>query len=85
MVSAKRRKATRRVHPEKTTTNWPLLLGIAAIGVVILFALLALSLREPAVATLEEYCQDNPGRCIAKGPADAPVTIVDPENGFAPK
>jgi protein-disulfide isomerase len=65
------------VHPEKSTTNWPVLVGIAAIGVVLLFTLLALSLREPEVVTLEEYCQDNPGRCIAKGQADAPVTIVE--------
>jgi protein-disulfide isomerase len=76
MVSAKRHKATRRVRQEKES-NWRLLLGIAAIGVLLLFALLALSLREPAIATLEEYCQDNPGRCILKGAADAPVTIVE--------
>jgi protein-disulfide isomerase len=77
MVSAKRRKAVRRVHEEKPATNWPILIGIAAIGVILLFALLALSLREPQVATLEKYCQDNPDRCVAKGPADAPVTIVE--------
>lgn len=77
MVNAKRRRPARRAHHEKSTTNWPVLIGIAAIGVVLLFALLALSLREPAVATLEEYCQDNPDRCIVKGQADAPVTIVE--------
>lgn len=66
----KRQAATRQ-------TNWLLIGGVVAVGVIALFALLFFSLQEPEVPTLAEYCQDNPDRCIFRGDQNASVTIVE--------
>jgi protein-disulfide isomerase len=50
--------------------------GIIIAGVVAVFALLFLALREPEPKTLTQYCLDNSDNCIFKGSADAPVSIV---------
>jgi protein-disulfide isomerase len=57
--------------------NWPLVGAVIAAGVILLSALLYLALREPQLLSLEEYCADNEGYCIATGPDEAPVTIVE--------
>lgn len=66
-------------------TNWYVIGGIAAIGVIGLFALLFVTLQGQGVPTptpepdlaLIDYCERNPDRCIVKGEADAPVTVLE--------
>lgn len=78
MVKHKRHSQRRPIrHLEKRPVNWPIIAGVIALGVIVLFSLLALSLRDPEIANLIDYCQDNPERCVAIGPADAPVTVVE--------
>lgn len=74
---AKRRRRSRRTTQEKRSTNWLLVAGIAVIGVVAVFGLLYLALRQPEVPTLAEYCAENTDRCVTVGAADAPVTLVE--------
>lgn len=81
--------ATRRTPPpvrrQERGTNWLLLGGLIAIGVIGLFALLLLSLQNPSAASeeavaetiVQDYCDRNPDRCVARGEAGAPVTIVE--------
>lgn len=77
---SKRRRTTSR--PEKRETNWLIIGGIVAIGLV-LIALLALTLQDPdtddgeELSALAAYCQDNPDNCATKGNPEAPVTIVE--------
>lgn len=75
--SGQRRRPTRRHQPAQRPMNWPLLGGVVAAGLLGLAALLILALRQPEGFDLVGYCQDNPGRCLANGSADAPVTIVE--------
>jgi len=84
---AKRAKSRRRARREESSgTNWLLIGGIVVIGLVALFALLFLTLQEQdspqptqevVGQPLEEYCQENPDRCVSKGDDNAPVTIVE--------
>lgn len=77
---AKKISRKRKVQPQKKQTNWLLIGGVIALGVVGLFALLFLSLQEPIApqtVSLEDYCNNNPDRCLVKGNEDAPVTIVE--------
>jgi protein-disulfide isomerase len=85
---AKRAKRTRRAAKSQDRgTNWWIIGGISAVGVVALFALLFLTLQaadspEPTSTPIQgqplaEYCEENPDRCQTKGADDAPVTIVE--------
>lgn len=82
-VASRRTPPPRGRQPERGT-NWLLLGGLIAIGVIGLFALLLLSLQNPAPAEeqvaetiVQDYCDRNPDRCAIRGEADAPVTIVE--------
>ena len=75
----------RRRRRDGGGTNWYIIGGIAAVGVIGLFALLFITLQgqgmptptpEPDLALID-YCNRNPDRCIEKGEADAPVTVVE--------
>lgn len=77
---AKKVSKRRKTQPQQKQTNWLLIGGVVGIGVIGLFALLFLSLQDPAtpeLLSLEEYCQNNPDHCVTEGAADAPVTIVE--------
>lgn len=84
---AKRARGSRRAaKPQTRETNWLIIGGISVIGAIALFALLFLTLQaqdspeqvdESAGQPLAEYCDENPDRCITKGSADAPVTLVE--------
>lgn len=73
-----------RRNPEKGT-NWLLIGGFAAIGIVALFALLYVTLSaegQPTptsqpLASLAEYCATNETNCVSTGDPDAPITIVE--------
>lgn len=82
---AKKVTRTRGSKRETRETNWVLIGGLVGAGIIALFALLYLSLRDqntPAEASpdgqpIAEFCEENPDNCIAKGSDEAPVTIVE--------
>lgn len=82
---APRRTPPPRARRQERKTNWVLLGGLIAVGVIGLFALLLLSLQNPGAAEdedvvetiVQDYCDRNPDRCVVRGEADAPVTIVE--------
>lgn len=76
MARRRRRKRSRKQKDERQT-NWILIGGIVAVGVIGLFALLFLSFQEPEQQTLAGYCAENPSSCVTQGNEDAPVTIVE--------
>ena len=85
------RKVSRRTleQQEKSGPNWMIIGGIAAVGIVALLVLLALTVTaEPTaavptpalqerVSAITEYCETNEDRCIIFGEANAPVTFVE--------
>ena len=76
---AKRRRKTKKTQ-ENRGTNWLVIGGVGLVGVIGLFALLFLAIREPEVEqpqTLAEYCTENDGNCVSIGADDAPVTFVE--------
>jgi protein-disulfide isomerase len=70
------KRVKKKPREQARQTNW-WLIGAFFVGIIIIFALLYLALQEPEPTTLASYCVDNPDNCIFKGPADAPVTIVE--------
>ena len=61
-------------------TNWIVIGGLIALGVVIFGGLLWLALRpteSQTVQTLAEFCASNPNNCAVRGETDAPVTMVE--------
>jgi protein-disulfide isomerase len=76
---SKKTRASRRAKRQRQQrkTNWPVIGGVIAIGIILLGALLFLALRTPESQTLADFCLENPANCIARGASDAPVTIVE--------
>lgn len=68
-------KRVTRVAPHQT--NWVLIGGVIAGGVLILVALLLMAAQPTEPQTLEDYCQDNPSACFSLGSDEAPVKIVE--------
>lgn len=71
------KRVKRKPREQARQTSWWLIGAIILAGVVIIFGLLYLALREPEPPTLANYCLDNPRNCVFKGPDNAPVTIVE--------
>jgi protein-disulfide isomerase len=75
------KKRSRRTKKEERQTNWILIGGIIAVGVIALFGLLYLSLQSStpteSVFTLQDFCESNPDNCMIQGDANAPVTVIE--------
>ncbi len=74
------KSSPQRRKQQTRETNWLVVGGLIALGVIVFAGLLYLALRQPpdqAVQTLADYCDQNPDRCAASGPTDAPVTLVE--------
>jgi protein-disulfide isomerase len=70
-------KKPRRSRRKERKTNWLLIGGLAAVGILFLIGLSYLALREPTPLALADYCTQNPERCVTQGAADAPLTMVE--------
>jgi len=68
-------KRTHATAPRQT--NWVLIGGILAGGILILVALLIMATQEPDIQSIAAYCDENPNACFTLGEADAPVTMVE--------
>ena len=81
-MAKKVRRARRSQRTRERGTDWRVVGGVIALAAVALIALLAVSISaqdngsEPG-QPLADYCQENPGNCITKGAADAPITLVE--------
>jgi protein-disulfide isomerase len=74
------KKAPQRRKQQTRETNWVVIGGLIALGVVVFSGLLWLALRpgeNATVQTLAEFCAANPDNCVSRGEADAPVTMVE--------
>lgn len=67
----------RKPRNQQRQTNWLLIGGIVAGGIILLTGLVYLSLQQPEIMTVELHCEQNPEACIAKGNPDAPVTLIE--------
>ena len=70
----------RKQNQQTRETNWVVIGGLIAIGVLVFGGLLYLALRPSQaqpVQTLAEYCAENTARCIFMGEETAPVTLVE--------
>lgn len=74
---AKKRRRERRQARQAKSTNWVLIGGGIFVGVVALFGLLYLALREPESVSLTDFCANNPERCAVMGDSTAPVTLIE--------
>ncbi len=74
MAKAVKRRTTTQ---EAKSTNWLLIGGVVAVGVIALFALLFLTFQEPETVVLQDWCAENTENCIAMGPENAAVTVVE--------
>jgi protein-disulfide isomerase len=77
-------KTAPRRKQQKRETNWVVIGGLIAAGVIAFGLLLFLALRTPPATTstpsgqsLAAYCEANPDRCFAQGDENAPVTMVE--------
>jgi protein-disulfide isomerase len=75
---AKKPIRTKKTQTKKGT-NWLLIGGVAVVGIIGLFGLLYLALREPDSTrqSLAEYCDSSDGNCVGYGDEAAPITLVE--------
>lgn len=76
MAKTRKRKAVQ----QQRQTNWLLVGGLIAAGLILFAVLLVLAVRPPEEASafsLAEFCSENPANCAAIGPEIAPVTMVE--------
>jgi len=70
----------RRKQQQTRETNWLVIGGLIAVGVLVFGGLIYLALRptkSAAVQALADYCAQFSDRCAVTGEADAPVTFVE--------
>jgi protein-disulfide isomerase len=71
---------TKRARSRRSTrkqTNWTLIGGIVAGGVILFIGLIYLAFREPTRLSLLGFCNNNPENCIVIGNEDAEVAVVE--------
>ena len=74
------RTMTKRARSRRSTrkqTNWTLIGGIVAGGVILFIGLIYLAFREPTRLSLLGFCNNNPENCIVIGNEDAEVAVVE--------
>lgn len=74
------KKPPQRRKQQSRETNWVVIGGLIALGVIVFGVLLYLALRQPpteSVQALSEYCAENSDRCAFFGETGAPVTMVE--------
>ena len=77
---AKTTPQRRKQQQQTRQTNWLVIGGLIAVGVLVFGGLIYLALRpteSAPVQALAEYCTDNSDRCAVTGEASAPVTLVE--------
>lgn len=83
-MSKKPRKKT--VRQKERKTNWYVIGGIVGVSFIALFMLMFASMQSSPTAAASDgeifdrllnYCDSNPGSCMEKGEADAPLTIIE--------
>lgn len=73
-------KTQQRRKTQQRETNWVVIGGLIAVGVLVFGGLLFLALQTPPAETvlpLAEFCDANPENCNFTGDANAPVTFVE--------
>lgn len=73
-------KTQQRRKTQQRETNWVVIGGLIAVGVLIFGGLLFLALRTPPpveAMPLAEFCDENSDNCNVRGDASAPVTLVE--------
>jgi protein-disulfide isomerase len=74
------KKPPQRRKQQARETNWAVIGGLIAVGVIVFGGLLFLALRPSqteSVQALSDYCAENSDRCAFFGETDAPVTMVE--------
>lgn len=77
---AKTTPQRRKQQQQARETNWLVIGGLIAIGVLVFGGLIYLALRpteSAPVQALADYCAEFSDRCAVTGEADAPVTFVE--------
>lgn len=70
----------RKQQQQTRTTNWLVIGGLIAVGLLVFGGLIYLALRPTEsvpLQTLAEYCDEFTDRCAVTGEAEAPVTLVE--------
>ncbi|MFZ0546366.1 MAG: DsbA family protein [Candidatus Promineifilaceae bacterium] len=66
-----------RKKQRNRSTNWPVIFGVIALGVIGLLALLFISIQPKEIVSLADRCAENEMACVEVGQEDAPITMVE--------